>query len=119
MSLVFVTFISTFVKGQTSNVQLFHLDKAPNDTIHTKDINKSLELKSDEISRTVASFDLEITYTTYVYTENSTTNRITRNMVDIMKYLKGANNYFTIKKIIASENGTTTTYEGFKVYVID
>ncbi len=115
----FLLFSSAFAIAQTAATHRFHFDKAPNDTIHRADVKKNLELKADSASVKVASFSLDVTYTTYVFSENSTTNKITKNMVDIIKYLKGVNNFCTIKNIVTLEGGTTATYEGFKLYVVD
>ncbi len=118
ISLSFVFVFIAFSKAQTG-AQTVYLDKAKNDTIHRSDIKKNLELKSDNVNMKVQSFNLEVKYTTYVFTESSANNKVTRNMVDIMKYLKGANNYFVIKKLVTVENGVTNTLPDFKVYVID
>lgn len=117
IAFVFVGFLSNVAKAQTK--QMFHLDKAPNDTLHRIDIKKTLELRADSAAIKVTSFNLEVTYTTYTFSENSTNNKLTKNMVEIIKYLKGTNNFFTINKIVTSEGSTTNVYEGFKIYVVD
>ncbi len=116
---LFIFSFTFFISAQTTNKQLFHLDKAPNDTLHRADIKKTLELKSDSTTIKVTSFNLEVTYTSYTFSENSTNNKLTKNMVDIIKYLKGTNNFFMINKIVTTEGSTTNVSEGFKVYVVD
>ena len=118
LTIILLVFAKVFVFAQTRE-QPFHLQKAMNDTIHRSDIKKSLELLSDNPSVKVASFNIDVKYTSFLFTENSTTNKITKGMVDIIKNLNGSNNFFMINKIVVMDGGTTVTHDGFKIYVID
>ena len=118
LTIIIIIYTKVFVFAQ-SGEQPFHLQKAFNDTIHRADIKKNLELLSDNPNIKVASFNLDVKYTTFLFTENSTTNKITKDMVNIIKNLNGSNNFFMINKIVVMDGGTTITHDGFKVYVVD